>query len=441
MSLLNSITLYKKLPFSKNYNYVLNEVNFQRISYEASGSDYVEGTSPDGDIITRFDCEEINDYKNRKRITPTRNYVSSILNKYNASIFRVEPTRNIPDDRIFFDADGYGNNLNKVMREALLKSQIDGKCYLYLNQPEVEQEILSLAQEKSSDIRPYIKIIPIENVINSLSISEKLEEILIFLTNEEGEEIARWMDDEYYIDIKYNPKNYNIEEISEKYIHGFDLIPVTEIKPFSDAQSKPISYSQKTIVNILSLLQQEIVDHTFTKHILSGVRIKDEKEKIIYGSKRMIVLEDSSADLKTIGSDVTQAQSLRDQIKLEEDNLYMAAGFGNQNALEPSNLSGYALTILKDDFFINCGALKDALESAENYILSLIFKDNFAQSVYATRYIADDSGSELEKLRNLLSLNLPKTFKNLAIKDYINKYFNIREEDKQKIEMELENLT
>jgi len=236
-----------------------------------------------------------------------------------------------------------------------------------------------------------------------------------------------------------------VKEVSEPYSHGYASIPLVEIQPFDVPQSQLPADSQRNIVNILSLLQQEITDHTFTKHILSGVRIpQDEdgtKQKISYGSKRMIVLEDSGAKLDTIGSDVSQADSLRKQIELEETNLYYASGFGRPN-VEPTALSGTSRLIAMEDFFINCDALKNAIEVAENKILAIIgSKENgeVTETAYISKYVADDAGEDLQKLRDLISLPLPNTFKQLAIRDYVNKFYNVSDEDMQKIEDELQN--
>lgn len=446
--LLDKIKINSKLPFASNYETQKDERSFLKLSYEANGAEYTMGSCPDGYIIPKFNCEEFEDWNTRRKLTPTRSYVSSVINKYNASIFRNEPiraTESATFDLLYKDADGYGNSLNKVMRDALKVSQIEGACYLLADSTATDTEILTIAQQQSSGVRPYIRVVKPDSVANATKVEDKLLEVIIMLEDSEGKMFARYMNDMDYVDIALGD-NFIVTAISDAYSHGYSKLPLACIDAFQDAQAKPISYSQKTIVNLLSLLHQEMNDHTFTKHILSGVRVPENDQgtqKINYGSKRLIVLEDANASLTTIGSDVTQADSLRAQVKLEEDNLYYSAGFGNQN-VEPTNMSGFALSILKDDFFINCEGLSKAAEGAENTVMELIAeKDsmNYVPAIYSSRFIADSTGEALNALRDLLALPLPQSFKNIAIKNYIETFYNISNEQKSIIEQELINST
>ena len=446
MSLIDTVQLNKKLPFYCDYVEEMDAVKFYECSYKATGTSYTMGEAPDGSIIHRYDCEENKDYKLRCKQTPTRSYVSSIINKYNSSVFRNEPSRltsNSTYELLLSDADGYGNSLNVILTKALLKAQIQGSCYLLADSTATDTEILTLAQQQAAGVRPYIRVIEKEAVVAYEEVEKKLVSAIVLLEDSEGKTFARYMDSESFIDISIDSK-YKVTSISESYSHGYSNIPLAEIEPFEDAQAKAISYNQRTIVNILSLLMQEVKEKTFTQHVLSGVKIPTDEQgnkqtTMNFGSKRLIVLEDSSAKVDTIGSDVAQSQSLRDQIQLESDNLYQSAGFGKQNE-DTSNLSGYALSILREDFFLNCSALKTAMEQAENYIMSIIAdKEGFeyVPAIYSSRYIVDDNGAELLKLRDILAMDLPATFKNLAVKEYISKFYNVSKEDTMKIEQEL----
>jgi hypothetical protein len=190
-------------------------------------------------------------------------------------------------------------------------------------------------------------------------------------------------------------------------------------------------------------LKQEETDQTFTRWIISGIRVEDDNQskKLTWGSKRLVTLE-QAAQVSRIGADKSQADSLRDSIKAEEDAMYYQAGFGRSNvANEASNVSGVALLIQREDFFNTCNLLKMAVENAENKILALIASKEgfeFTPSVYSDKFVADDSGEQLNKLRDTLALNIPQTFKNLMIKNYIEQFFNVSDEDKAKIEKELE---
>lgn len=444
MALKDSIQLLKKLPFDTDFQEELDEIAFLRLSYEANGSDYTKGSSPDGKIITKFPCEEFKDYEVRCNNTPTRSYVSSIINKYNASVFRNEPKRPT-DNEIYSDlytnADGYGMTLNQLMRDTLETAQIDGCSYLLADSTATDTEILTIAQKQSAGIRPYIRLIKKDSVINYEEIEETLISAIVLLDDAEGNTFARYMDNEIFIDIKFN-KEYIVTDISTEYTHGYSAIPLVEVEPFEHPQSKPVAYSQKVIVNILSLLYQEQTDQVFTKYIVSGIRIPSgddsNKQKLTWGTSRMTLVEDQ-VKLDRVDADHAASDSLRKQIEQEEANLYYSAGFGKSN-VDPSSMSGLALLISREDFFINCDALKQAIELAENRVMQLIAdKENFEYIPvqYSNRYIADDNNAELTKLRDLLALPLPNAFKKAAIRNYIDTFYSLSEDEIAKIEEEM----
>jgi hypothetical protein len=446
MALIDELIPTKKLPFSGDYKEEQEAISFYNISYESSGTDYTLGDAPDGSIIHRLECELPQDYRMRCKQTPTRSYVASIINKYNSSVFRNEPSRDTSNyEELYSNADGYNTSLNELMKKALLASQIDGASYLLVESDGTTEETKTVAQQNSLDTRSYIRLIKSESVVNYEEIEEKIISAVVLLEDANGVTFARYMDDVNYIDIKINT-NYMIQEVTEPYPHGLSSIPLVEIEPNEQPQSKSISYSQRNIVNLLSLLQQEITDNVFTKFVISNVRVpKDDtnsETKVTWGSKRLTILEDQ-ATIQQLGADAGCADSLRKQIEMEEANLYYSAGFGKNNTPDASqNISGLALLISREDFFIICNALKTAIEQAEIKVMSLIAEKeqwDYAPVVYSSKYVADDNGDSLLKLRDLLALNMPATFKKLAIKNYIETFYNLSSSDKLKIEEELNN--
>jgi len=438
----------RKLPIDiKAYQAKVKAAEYLRLSYRPIGILYTQGWAPDGRIIHKMECEEKEDWNIRTSQTPTRHYVATVINKYNSAVFRNEPTRDEGSivDTLYADADGFGSPLNTLMRNALKASQIDGVSYLLADSTASDTQILTIAQRNSSGVRPYIRLLKVENILHIEQIENIITEAIVLLVDENGNTFARYMDSTDFIDMVIDEKNMMVKEVSEPYSHGYASIPLVEIQPFDVPQSQLPADSQRTIVNILSLLQQEMTDHVFSKFILSGVRVPQDdsgtQQKITYGSKRMIILEDSGAKLDLLGADHGSADSLRKQVEIEETNLYYASGFGRPN-VEPTALSGTSRLIAMEDFFINCDALKNAIEVAENKILAIIASKEsgeVTETAYISKYVQDDAGEELQKLRDLLALPLPNTFKQLAIRDYVNKFYNVSEEDMQKIEEELLN--
>lgn len=446
MSLLDNIKINSKLPFAEDYKEEQKQREFLEVSYDAQGLEYTMGKAPDGNIIHKLECEEIKDYEARCKQTPTRSYVSAILNKYNSAVFKNEPSRQASSsviEELFKNADGYGNSINSVMRKALLESQKFESIFLLADSSAADTEILTIAQKQSSGVYPYIRSINAESIVDYVEVEDKLLEALVLLEDAEGNLFCRYMNDMDFVDIELNQKTLQVTSIGEAYAHGYPSIPLVELEPLDNAQALPIAYSQRTIVNILSLLQQELTDSVFSKYILSGVRLPEDdngsSKKISWSGKRMVVLEDQGANLQLLGADHGAADSLRKEIEQEETQMYYSSGFGKPT-VEPTNLSGLSRLIALEDFFNTCNALKTAIEQAENKIGELIaFKEGteWISTVYSSKYLADDNGEALLKLRDLLALPMPQTFKSLAIKEYISTFYNVSEEDMAKIEAEL----
>jgi hypothetical protein len=442
MSLIDEIELFKKLPVDDDYAEDIAEIDFFNLSYEANGIDYTQGEAPDGPIIHKLDCEEKSDYINRTKQTPSRGYVSTILNKYTSAVFRNEPTRTISNDTLLKDADLNGTPLNTLMKKATKIAQIEGISYLLADNTIVDGEIRTIAQAQQSGQRSFIRVLKRESVLNYVEADETIIEALVLLTDEFGKTFVKYYNDQQCVDITVNDRMM-VEAIGQPYYHNFSGMPLIKIEPFDSPQSESISHSQRTIINTLSLLKQEETDQTFTRWVISGVRVTDDQQKITWGSKRIVTL-DTAATVNRIGADKSQADSLRESIKAEEDSLYYQAGFGRSNvADQTSNVSGVALLIQREDFFNICHLLKLSIEGAENKILALIADlegFSFVASVYSDKYIADDNGEALARLRDTLSLALPPTFKKLMIQNYINQFYNVSDSDALKIEEELNNL-
>lgn len=448
MSLVQSIELFKKLPVEDDYAEELQEIDFFNLSYEAKGIDYTLGEAPDGEIIHRFDCEEKNDYNQRRKQTPTRSYVSTILNKYTSAVFRNEPIRFLDSDTLnllYKDSDLLGTPLNVLMKKACKIAQIEGCSFLLADSTVAEGEIKTVAQAQQSGQRSFIRVLKRESVLNYIEADDVLLEALVMFNDENGERFVRYMDREVFIDIMIDDKMV-VQSVSEPYLHGYSNIPLVELEPFDYPQSEPIAYSQRAIVNTLSLLKQEEVDQTFTRFVISGVRLEDndQNKKLTWGSKRLVTME-STATVSRIGADKSQADSLRESIKEEENSLYYQAGFGRSNvADQATNISGTALLIQREDFFNNCNLIKLAVEGAENAILSLIAGKegfDFTPSVYSDKFVQDDNGDALNRLRDLLALpGMPATIRRLAILNYVNTFYNVSDADMEAMVKELEAL-
>src|SRR5690606_3926322 len=139
------------------------------------------------------------------------------------------------------------------------------------------------SQKNAAGVYPYIRIINADVVVNYIEIENKLIEAIVMLEDADGKTFARWMNESDFVDIELGA-GQKIKSISQPYSHGYTDIPLVEVEPLENAQALTIAHSQRTIVNTLSILQQELTDSVFSKFILSGVRMPESDD----GSQKKI---------------------------------------------------------------------------------------------------------------------------------------------------------
>ena len=137
--------------------------NLQR--YQFLYDSYVGGADyRSGGYLTRYQLESQQDYALRLETTPLDNHCRSIIATYISFLFRQEPERDLgsmitePTVSAYIeDADREGRNLNSVMKQASIWSNVFGHCWLLLSKPYVGAA--TLADEMAADVRPYLSVL------------------------------------------------------------------------------------------------------------------------------------------------------------------------------------------------------------------------------------------------------------------------------------------
>jgi hypothetical protein len=399
-----------------------NSINFWRLSY-ASDHRYIDGLDCSGDpIIKRFYCEAHDLYEKRKKYSSPRSYTQTIINKYAAAVFRQSPER---DQRL----SDYLMMFDPAIRKAFHDLQVVGKGFLLLEN-DLDGSELSIAQAENVGLDERIVYVPRESVREFEAVQGIVISAVVTFQDESGKVFAR----RYYADGTASDlevgKDDSIISETEPYTTGYSTCPLVLMMLDSESvQASPIAESQKTIANLLSLEKTEMYQNCFSRTLLSGLDLSGKSQEEIeiiksqFRDERFVAVP-AGITPHNLGSDVAQANSIRQSIKDEEDNLYRIGGLKQPDSV--AGQSGAAKILEMDDYFVLCAQLTAALERAENVIISLMSDrrgTDFDKSYYSREYQSEDFSAAILQLRDVLSLNVPQDLKDRAIAEWAAKYF------------------
>jgi len=441
--LLDTIEVNKQLKFSEDFHSDLVKFKFWESSY-AADSEYAYGKDERGNnVISRFTCEEDNDYGDRLKRVTCRSHVTNIINRYNSSVFGNGVSRPFKNDKYqewLYNVDGYGTTMTEFMRATLLEAQIYGESYFWVDSSASESQVTSMATSES--VSSILRKIEIQNIVSYEEINNKLTEILFLVQADDGEWLALYFNDteRVTIHLKNQGNTYTVKSIDEVVEHGYSRIPVVKCEPdiFSESQVASIAGSLKKVTNYLSLRDAELYDQTFTRFIISGIRQTDneesgKKDNIQWGTRRMLMVEDPNVKVDKVGADVSQSESLTKAIVEEEIALYRSAALQASDPFKTGeSASGLAKIVDRNEFENIAKALMNAVESAENtgseLAMEAIGISDFVDVTYEDPQIADEA-SDISNLREILSLNVPQVIKDAYIKRFVESNLELSDDE------------
>jgi hypothetical protein len=419
--LYEEIALGKPLPLHEDYKQLQDKCEFWEESVEVD-EEYYDTLDPNGNpILKKFTCEEAEDFKFRKSICSPRNYMIGILNKYQSTVFKNAAQRD--DNEFYNNVDLLGSSMNEFMKMKLQEANIYGASYM-MPDSTASNPSLSEAQKRQMGVRPFIRSIDGENVLNWSDYLGHLQEVIVLFEDDNGS-FAMYYNNEFQARIQLDEKD-KVVEIGPLEVHNYPFIPVVRLMPFDTDESFVAagSLTQMTINNLLTLEKTEIFGSTFTRYFGAGIRTNSEEtnSKVTWGNNRLIVSESADATITPLGADPAQAQSIRDSIEAERQALFgqyhLSATQVNDTTQTPS---GYALIVSKEDFNSICTTMANACERAENNLIALL-NDTEALGlqdvVYSREFIIVSKAESILQLRDILSLSIPEDMKALEIEKF-----------------------
>lgn len=428
MSIFSTVVLNKKIPTHPDYVQNVKDGEFFEEATEVS-SDYFEVPDTKGnDALRRFTCEDSSDYLFRKNIANPKNFCGGILNKYLNTSFKEKPVRN--DNEFYKNVDTLGSTMDELMQQAAKEALVYGVSYL-LPDSNSNEENLSQAQQRLMGVRPFIRLIQCNRVVNWNDIQSHLSEALVEFESEEGNIYFIYYDTVNYARIDVNDK-FVVTAIGDLIPHNYSSIPLVRVLPFDTDESFIAAGAnlQLNIANLDSLLSVEIYKATFSKYFASGISLPTDAEgntvPLTWGVNRIMVSPAADSKMTVIGADTAQADSIRKSIQDEITSLYKMYHLSASSIGEITEVpSGISLIISREDFNAACNSIVKAVEQAEAQLVILLNESEnlgLENVIYPREFIQPDQSEDLAKLRDILSIDLPEEAKAIAKQKFIEKY-------------------
>lgn len=424
--LLENIQINKKLPIHEDYKEKVLEAEFNEESIKVS-VDYWSTPDPKNKKpLLKFECEDAGDYAFRQNSTRPANYMGPILNKYMSSSFKEKPIRK--DIDFYNNVDLLGTSMQQFLEMAMQDALVEGSSFILPDSTATDSS-MSQAQKNVLGVRPFLRLLDTDEVINYTDYLGHLMEIIVELEDNEGNDFYMYYNNESMMRIDID-KNGTVKAIGELVPHGYDRIPVVRVMPFEDTFITSGALAQLSINNLKSLEKVELFKSTFTRYLFSGVQIQRDKDgnplPFETGNGRIIATESVDAKMQQLGADPAQASSIRESIKNERDELYKNYHISATQIQESGQApSGYSIVLSRADFTAICNQIVKCIEQVEaNLVLLINQKESLGLEpvVYPRNFIDVNEEEEITKLRDILSLNIPQESKNIAIEKFTSKF-------------------
>lgn len=410
------------LPRFNDWDRQLLEFNFWRNSF-AGGPRYVHALDSRGKLVlTKHPREKDEGYEFRINNAILFNYVKPIINRYNDLVFSTTPERSSLDPRLdafYEDVDDYDTHMDQIAEKALKCAQIDGKSFLMLDSNYADAGTISQLEAERLGIRKILRLVKASSVPYFASAGNGvIKQAYVVLYDDEP--FALQVNDVAWRRISIeDPQQMIVREIGEWIIHNYVGCPLVMVRPDEDtSQASGISEIQKHVFNLNSLLTEELFGSTFTQWIATGASPGDLKfvEK---GVNRLIVVDKQGVQFQTLGSDASQATSIRESIKETIQELYRTAGLTAGNALDTSTpMSGVALQFLQNQMTTAASALARSIEFAENKIVKLLDPEADNKVKYNKDFNPIDENAEIDKTIKVIESSMPAVIKKEIVKRF-----------------------
>ena len=441
-------------PLPKHPDYVSDDLarEFWRASFRG-GRAYRQGRDAEGDpLLIQHESESGSAYQRRKKATAARDYTGPILNRYNAYVFQKNPTLPESEDpqwqALVDDCDGMGTPMVDFMRRRLRTAQVDRESYILIDSTAPQAAERTRAQAEADGDRIIWRPIDADRVVWWHRVQGEVLAV-VYLDYIDGSPVAIYLDESvrWVVSLRDDSGVMTVAAWDEPQPHGYEYLPLICLQPSfddigpgsSESQASSIAEGQRTVYNLLSLLSEELYGNTYTQWVVTGVSPEEAQASgVEFGVKRLFCVPNPSAGVNRIGSDPTQAQSLRDSIAQEEASIWRSAGVqaNDSNMAE----SGIAKAFKHADLSAILSALANATEQAWSQCIAVSFPGaSYPGDVRMPHdYEPADLASDLIELRDALGVQgMPPVVRQHLVKRFVNRNLSLSEDEQQQFDAEV----
>lgn len=441
---------------------------FWWLSFDCFGPEYRDGIDSEGNpIIRQHERETDDDYERRVENSTPYCYVGPILRQYSNFVFRKEPALNANTDKFKafnLNVDNLGTDAISYWQDLLLESQVARESYNFIDTNNTTGvDSMTRVQADSAGIRVFWRNIKSSQVLFQRDFMGKMIEAAILMQLETGDWIV-WMGnnvDHRIIQLEIDPslkmqtlESYRVASIGPVVKHGFIALPLVRLRPKfgSVSQAAPLAELQKKTTRLLTLVDEELLDSTFSQAVVSGQSgpntSGDEttgEQEINFGNKRIMFLTNPQATYNTVGADKNQADSIRESIADTVDQIFKTAGIAPDSLQDTGQVeSGLAKQFKFNDLSANLAALAKATQEAhrQSEIITLaamnITDEQEAPVMYDTDFTLPNFEQELVDTISTINSGLPPQIVKIIAKRFADRNLALSEDEQTILDAELD---
>lgn len=327
------------------YKQELARCRFLDASYRG-GPSFKEGTDRQGQpIFVKHEKESDERYARRKRLTTYRNYVGPIVNSYANYVMTTTPVRSKSQAFVAWstNVDRKQRSLHAFMKHVLTRAILIGRHWVGVDLPRAKDgEILTLANDTRA---PYLVSVGHDNIVDFDVDGQGVPTRLVIhheVYKKEAfdkpgvlqHEYHEWTADKLVIwrpvkskdgtagqglvvnmpsnDGSYRVENqagYKLERVATV-SHGIGQVPFRCLELFQGRGiAEDIAEANKTVLNLVGLLYEELYNNTFSQVYISGIS-SDESDDVKFGTQTVIFLPNPEARVHSAGANPEQARSI-----------------------------------------------------------------------------------------------------------------------------------
>ena len=364
--------------------------------------------------VFKYHKEGTKEFNKRVERAYRFNHTREVVDLVNKYIFKTDIVRNRQDapDHVkrFWERTTKNNfGIDEFMKEVSKKASIFGRVWVVVDNTKIEDEVITVQDEKRLDARVYSYVVTPQHVLDlSYTRDGILNWILIQETYRDDEDPFKstglvhnrwrlWTRNEVVL-FKEEPnqttgrggKSTQTKVVVEDEIqHGLGVVPVIPVDNVqndddyaSPALINDIAYLDRAVANYLSNLDAIIQDQTFSQLTIPAQNLMPGTEEyeaaLTMGTKRVFIYDgEGGGEPKYISPDPKQAQMVVQVVNKIISEIYHSVGMAGErtkedNAMGIDNSSGVAKAYDFERMNSLLCAKAATLDKAENELIKLV---------------------------------------------------------------------